>query len=118
MDNEALESLIISVVKEQQGAKKARYNNVELAIELLQNEYELRLSKSHFLVAIDFLTTETKASVFIILSSSIRDTQLCKNTDIELIQLTYSFVYNSDSPSTSQLQYHLFFDSSKYSQFL
>jgi hypothetical protein len=73
MDNEALESLIISVVKEQQGAKKARYNNVELAIELLQNEYELHLSKSHFLLAINFLTTKTRASIFITLGSGIKD---------------------------------------------
>ena len=46
---------------------------------------EIRLSKGHFLVAIDFLTAEAKASVFITLNSSIRDMWLCKNTDVKLI---------------------------------
>jgi len=77
--------LIVSVLKDQQGGGRVCFNTVELAIQLLQKEYEIRLSKGHFLVAIDFLTAEAKASVFITLNSSIRDMWLCKNTDVKLI---------------------------------
>jgi hypothetical protein len=77
--------LIVSVLKDQQGSGRVRFNTVELAIQLLQKEYETRLSEGHFLVAIDFLTAEIKASVFITLNSNIRDIWLCKNTDILLI---------------------------------
>jgi hypothetical protein len=82
--DEAIE-LIVSVLKDQQGSGRVRFNTVELAIQLLQKEYETRLSEGHFLVAIDFLTAEIKASVFITLNSNIRDIWLCKNTDILLI---------------------------------
>ena len=58
---------------------------MELAIQLLQKEYETRLSEGHFLVIIDFLTAKAKASVFITLNSSIRDMWPCKNTDVKLI---------------------------------
>jgi hypothetical protein len=77
--------LIVSVLKDQQGSGRVRFNIVELAIQLLQKEYETRLSKGHFLIAIDFLTTEAKASIFITLNSSIRDMWLCRNIDVELI---------------------------------
>lgn len=77
--------LIVSVLKDQQGARRVRFNTVELAVQLLQKEYEMQLSKVHFLVAIDFLTTEAKASVFITLNSSIRDMWLCKNIDVSLM---------------------------------
>lgn len=60
-------------------------NTVELAIKLLQDEYELRLSESHFLSAIDLLSVENMASVFITLSSNIRDRWLCRNATVELI---------------------------------
>jgi hypothetical protein len=78
-------NLLVSVLKDQQGGGRVRFNTVELAIQLLQNEYETRLSKGHFLTVVDFLTVEAKASVFITLNSSIRDMWLCKNTDISLI---------------------------------
>ena len=78
-------NLLVSVLKDQQGGGRVRFNTVELAIQLLQNEYETRLSKGHFLTVVDFLTAEVKASVFITLNSSIRDMWLCKNTDISLI---------------------------------
>ena len=77
--------LLVSVLKDQQGGGRVRFNTVELAIQLLQNEYETRLSKGHFLTVVDFLTAEAKASVFITLNSSIRDMWLCKNTDVSLI---------------------------------
>jgi hypothetical protein len=64
---------------------RVRYNTMELAIQLLQTEYETRLSTSHFLTAVDFLTTKAKASAFITLNSHIRDMWLCKNTDVKLI---------------------------------
>jgi hypothetical protein len=70
--NKAIE-LIVSVLKDQQGRGRVRFNTVELAIQLLQKEYETRLSGVHFLVVIDLLTAEAKASVFITLNSNIRD---------------------------------------------
>ena len=73
------------VLKDQQSGGRVRFNTVELAIQLLQKEYETRLSKSHFLVTIDFLTAESKAFVFITLNSSIRDMWLYKNIDVKLI---------------------------------
>jgi hypothetical protein len=65
---------IISMIKEKQEDRgRVRYNTVELAIQLLQTKYEIRLSTSHFLTAIDFLANEAKAFVFITLNSQIRD---------------------------------------------
>ena len=48
-------------------------NTIELAIQLLQQEYKALLSEEYFLITIDFLTVKTKASVFITLTSRIRD---------------------------------------------
>jgi hypothetical protein len=77
--------LIVSILKDQQSGGRVYFNTIKLAIQLLQKEYKTRLSKGHFLIAIDFLTAKAKASVFITLNSSIRDMWLCKNTDVELI---------------------------------
>lgn len=77
--------ILVSVLKDQQGSGRVRFNTVELAIQLLQKEYETRLSEGHFLEAVDFLTTEAKASVFITLNSGIRDAWLCKNTHVSFI---------------------------------
>jgi hypothetical protein len=83
--DEALE-LLVSLVKDQQDGKaRVRLSTVELAIQLLQQEYILRLSEHHFLMAIDFLASKTNAGIFITLGSSIRETWLCKNADIELM---------------------------------
>jgi hypothetical protein len=78
--------LLVSVLKDQQsGSRRVRFNTVELAIQLLQIEYETRLSEDHFLLVVDVLTTEAKASVFITLNSNIRDIWICKTVDIILI---------------------------------
>jgi hypothetical protein len=69
----------------QDKGERVRYNTVELAIQLLQTKYKTRLSTSHFLTAVDFLTTKAKAFAFIILNSHIRDMWLCKNTNVKLI---------------------------------
>jgi len=75
--------LIASVIKDQQAG---RLNKVELAIQLLEDKYQERLSTSDFINAVDILENNSKASVFITLKSSvIRDCWLCKNTGIELI---------------------------------
>jgi histidinol-phosphate/aromatic aminotransferase/cobyric acid decarboxylase-like protein len=67
--------LLVSVLKDQQsGSGRVCFNTVELAIQLLQIEYKTHLSEGHFLLAVDVLTAEAKASVFITLNSSIRDT--------------------------------------------
>jgi hypothetical protein len=74
--------MISSVLEEQQSRRR---NKVELAIQLLQNEYQERLSPVAFVEAIDVLTNEARASVFITLNSnSIRDLWLCKNANIQL----------------------------------
>jgi hypothetical protein len=73
IETEAI-GLIISMLKEQkEDGGRVRFDTVELAIQLLQNKYEIRLSQSHFLATVDFLTTKTKASAFITLNSIIRD---------------------------------------------
>jgi hypothetical protein len=77
--------MLVSVLKDQQGSGRVRFNTVELAIQLLQKEYETRLSEDHFLEAVDFLSIEVKASVFITLNSSIRDVWLRKNAHVLLI---------------------------------
>lgn len=75
---------IISSVLDAQQAR--RRNKVELAIQLLETNYQERLSTSHFIDAVSILETESKASVFITLKSSvIRDYWLCKNADVELL---------------------------------
>ena len=84
IEAEAFE-LIVAAIKDQQQDGRRHYNTVELAIQLLQKEYQTKLSSSHFINAVDFLTVEAKASAFITLNSSIRDIWLCKNLDIELI---------------------------------
>ena len=45
--------ILVSVLKDQQGSGsgRVRFNTVELAIQLLQKEYERRLSEGHFLEA-------------------------------------------------------------------
>jgi hypothetical protein len=74
------------MLKEQkEDSGRVHFDIVELAIQLLQNEYEIRLSQNYFLAAVDFLTIKTKASAFITLNSIIRDIWLCKNADVELI---------------------------------
>jgi hypothetical protein len=87
MEAEAIE-LLVATIKEQTGSKetgRVRLNPVELAIKLLQDEYEFRLSQVDLLSAVEFLSTENKASVFITLGSNIRDIWLCKNVGVELI---------------------------------
>lgn len=74
--------LIIAVLKDQQGGGRVRLNTIELAIQLLQQEYEALLLEEDFLIAIDFLTVEAKASVFITLTGKIRDTWLFNNIGI------------------------------------
>jgi hypothetical protein len=85
IEAEAIEWIISAMKETQDKGGRVRYNTVELAIQLLQTEYETRLSTSHFLAAVDFLTTKAKASAFITLNGHIRDMWLCKNTDVELI---------------------------------
>ena len=77
-------NLLVLVLKDQQGGGRVRFNTVELAIQLLQKEYETRLSEVTFLLQLISLQLKY-ASVFITLNSNIRDIWLCKNTDILLI---------------------------------
>ena len=78
--------LLVSVLKDQQGGSSTTpLNKVELAILLVQREYETRLSEGHLLEAISFLTTEAQASVFINLNSRIRDMWLYKYAHVTLI---------------------------------
>jgi hypothetical protein len=60
--------IIISVLQDQQagGCK----NKVEIAVELLENKYQDRLSKEHFIDTLNFLTDIAKVLLFITLKSS------------------------------------------------
>jgi hypothetical protein len=58
----------VLVLQDQQA--RGRKNKVEIAVELLENEYQDRLSEEHFIDALNFLTDVAKASLFITLKSS------------------------------------------------
>jgi hypothetical protein len=85
IENEAMQWIISTMKEKEKDGGRVLYNTVELAIQLLQNEYETRLSTGHFLIAVDFLTSEVKASAFITLNGQIRDIWLCKSINVELI---------------------------------
>jgi hypothetical protein len=99
MENEALE-LLISSMKNQPSqesrVRRVRLNTFELAIQLLQDEYESRLSESHFLFAVELLESQSKASIFITLKGPLRDRWLSKNIGIELIGLLDNVNSNLD----------------------
>jgi hypothetical protein len=64
-------NLIIELIKDQQAGYR---NKVELAIQLLEEQYQQKLSTSNFINTVGILENSTKASIFIILQSSkIRD---------------------------------------------
>jgi hypothetical protein len=93
IESEAIELLIASIKSQaSQESKVGRVlqSTVELAIQLLQNEYELRLSESHFLMAITLLESESKAAIFITLKSRLRDQWLSQNAGIELLNDLYN----------------------------
>jgi hypothetical protein len=87
MEIEALE-LFVALMKNQKGTEtrieRVRLNTFKLAIQLLQDEYELRLSESHFLQAVEFLESQSKAFIFITLKSRLQDQWHSKNAEIEL----------------------------------
>ena len=75
--------MIVSVIKDQQAGRR---NNIELAIQLLENEYQERLSTTDFIDALEVLENNSKAFVFITLKSSlIRDNWLCKNAGVQIL---------------------------------
>ena len=81
-DGDAFDT-IISMMKDQQAGR--RQNKVELAIQLLQEQYQERLSTSDFIDAVGILENSAKASIFITLKSSkIRDLWLQKHACIYL----------------------------------
>jgi hypothetical protein len=62
-----------------------RRNNVELGIQLLEEQYQERLSIQGFIAAINVLKDDSNASVFITLkSTTFRDQWLCKEAGVEL----------------------------------
>jgi hypothetical protein len=62
-----------------------RRNNVELGIQLLEEQYQERLSTQGFIAAINVLKDDSNASVFITLkSTTFRDRWLCKEAGVEL----------------------------------
>jgi hypothetical protein len=68
--------MIVLVLQDQQA--RGRKNKVEIAVELLENEYQDKLSNNHFVYTLNFLTDVLKASIFITLkSSSIQERWLC-----------------------------------------
>jgi hypothetical protein len=62
-----------------------RWNNIELGIQLLEEQYQERLSTQGFIAAINVLKDDSNASVFITLkSTTFRDRWLCKEAGVEL----------------------------------
>jgi hypothetical protein len=59
--------IIVGLMKDQQAGHR---NKVELAIQLLQDQYQERLSTSDFIDAVGILENSAKASIFITLQSS------------------------------------------------
>ena len=99
MENEALELLISSMKtqpSQESRVRRVRLNTFELAIQLLQDEYESRLSESHFLFAVELLESQSKALIFITLKGPLRDRWLSKNIGIELIGLLDNVNSNLD----------------------
>ncbi len=93
MESEAWELLRASMKTQAMSESKVgrvRLNTFELATQLLQDEYESRLSESHFLKAIECLESQSKASVFITLKSRIRDQWLLKNAKVEFLNEVYN----------------------------
>jgi endonuclease III len=73
--------LIVNAVQEQQTLK----NPVQRAIELLQQEYSIKLTSDELDRAIDVLTNKTKAIVFITLDKDNRDRWLQRNANVALV---------------------------------
>jgi hypothetical protein len=73
--------LIVNAVQEQQTSK----NPVQRAIELLQQEYSIKLTSDELDRAIDVLTNKTKAIVFITLDKDNRDRWLQRNANVALV---------------------------------
>ena len=75
--------IVISIMKDQQARRR---NNIKLAIQLLENEYQERLSTTDVINALKVLENSSKASVFITLKSSlIRDHWLYKNAGVQIL---------------------------------
>lgn len=88
IESEALELLRTSIKNQASiGSRvgRVRLNTFELAIQLLQDEYESRLSESHFFQAVQLLQSESTASVFITLNSRLRDQWLCRSAGVKLL---------------------------------
>jgi hypothetical protein len=72
--------LIASIINNQQARRR---NKVEIAIQLLKEQYQDRLLANDFIDAVEVLKNNAKASVFITLQSSvIRDQWLQKNAGV------------------------------------
>ena len=64
-------------------------NKVELAIQLLERQYQQRLSIVHFINTIEVFESSSKASIFITLQSGdICDLWLERYTNVQLIDIT------------------------------
>ena len=74
--------LITTAIQEQQEGRQSSV--IQKAIQLLQEEYETRLSLDGFDSAIEVLEQKGKATVFITLSGDARDRWLQKNANTKL----------------------------------
>jgi hypothetical protein len=79
-DLDATLERISSAIEERQNSK----NPVQRAIELLQQDYSVRLTSNELDQAIDVLTNKSKAIAFITLDKDIRDRWLRRNAGAEL----------------------------------
>jgi hypothetical protein len=86
IETKALELIVASIRSTDTG--RIHLNPFERAIQLLQDEYELRLSENHFLQVVELLESQSKASIFITLKvGRLRDQWLCRNAGIELLDI-------------------------------
>lgn len=66
--------------------KETATNIYQLAINLLQDEYEFRLSENGLIQAIDLLQSESHASTFVSLKGQLRDLWLCRKAQVKLLE--------------------------------
>ncbi len=97
-ENGAIERLInIINIKKRAFTLKLEPDIFELATKILQDEYEFRLSESHFIQATGLFQSQSNASVFRTLKGRLRDRWLCEKAGVELLDVDYSELLGVDN---------------------
>jgi hypothetical protein len=93
-ENDAIERLLTLIGSKETALAPVLLDTFELATKVLQDEYESRLSESHFLQAIELFQSQSNASIFRTLQGRLRDRWLCKNAGVELLDVDYRRINN------------------------